>query len=281
MPTDPPRRLDTVSPLHDKTQFPVALSTQETNKLVHGALAELGVEPGGNLLMHAAFRTLSRAGFLAERFLDAVTGFIDDGTIAAPAMSWRVCTPENPFFDERATPSNVGVLSEIFRTTYATHRSLHPTHSVAARGREAGFLVADHHLDNTPCSKRSPWGRLIDIDARIVLIGVDMDSCTLMHHFEERFGPDLYLRPEIEVYRCTRADDVSFDVAFRRHQKLYRNFWKFREQMQARGKVRSTQVATTTIYAFAAASLAACACEAFESNRNATLASPGEPGKLM
>jgi aminoglycoside 3-N-acetyltransferase len=62
-------------------------------------------------------------------------------------------------------------------------RSRHPTESVVAIGPRAEEIVAAHPIDD-PVGRRSPWARLVDLDARVVLIGVGFARCSLLHHVE-------------------------------------------------------------------------------------------------
>src|SRR5258708_4367335 len=148
---------------------------------VHSMLESAGVPRDGVLVVHSAFHRLSRAGYRAESFVAAFAEYMAPGTLLMPTMSWRSVNPENPIFDELETPGITGILSEIFRTRYAARRSLHPTHSVAGLGRHLDRLLASHHLDDTPCSARSPWGLLDDFDGHVLLIGIGMQPCTLCH----------------------------------------------------------------------------------------------------
>lgn len=257
------------------------LSTAETAALWIPVLRQLGVEPGASMLFHASFAPLSRQGLLPERVLEAFIGYLDGGTLLAPTLSWREVSPDRPVFDQQATRSNVGILSEVFRTGFAERRSLHPTHSVAGLGPLTGRLLSDHSKDVRPCSPQSPWGRLAETNTSVVMIGVDMDSCTLVHHLEEIFDPERYLRGEVEWYRCVDRDGSSLDVPVRRHRKLYRNFWKFREALQRHGQCRFAELLGSQIFAFKAADLVKAGSDMFEEYSGASLAGNGERSKLM
>ena len=261
--------------------MPEAITAADTNSAVHELLHQLGVDRGGAVLFHSGFRRFSQRGFRAEAFLDSILDYMDDGIVAFPAMSWRICTVDNPAFFELETPSNVGVLSEMFRTQHAHCRSLHPTHSVAALGPGAEHLTSDHHLNPSPCSDLSPWGRLGKIDARIVLLDVDMDSCTLIHHLEETFAPRIYLKDELETYSCTSRLGQQFSVPIHRHRKLYRNFWKFRDMLTAKDQLETVRSEDAVAFGFAATDLIECGTEAFDRDKNASLAKSGERSKLM
>jgi len=191
----------------------------------------------GVLIVHSAFARLSRAGLRAERFCEALIDAMPGGTVLMPTMSWRTVTPASPVFDELATPSHTGVLTEVFRVGCATHRSLHPTHSVAGIGPLASALLSTHHLGSTPCPGGSPYGLIREYDAAILLLGVGLECCTAIHHPEEMIAPDLYVRPpeEAEEYTLVDREGRSRVVKTRRHQRLPRDFPKFAEPLRAVG----------------------------------------------
>ena len=56
----------------------------------------------------------------------------------------------DPLFDPRTTPSRMGAISEGFRLSPGTIRSIHPSHSMAVRGRGAEEIVAGHRAAPTP-----------------------------------------------------------------------------------------------------------------------------------
>jgi aminoglycoside 3-N-acetyltransferase len=248
---------------------------------VTSILSKLGVEPGSTLLFHSSFSKLSKQGYLAEDFLEGVLEFLKDGTLALPTLSWREVSPSQPNWNELNTRSNVGILSEVFRTKFADRRSLHPTHSVASIGQNTDFLLEDHHLDIRPCSEKSPWGRLETLNAQILLMDVDMDTCTLLHHLEETYAPDIFLKREIESYICESKDLSLIEVKTRRHRKLYRNFYKFRDLLERAGQLKIVEYNDYRIYGFKASDLVTIVSNEFELTSSATIAAPGEKKKFM
>ena len=200
-----------------------------------------------------------------------------------PTMSWRAVNLENPFFDELSTPSITGVLTEMFRTQFATHRSLHPTHSVAGYGNLAESILSTHFLDGTPCSGRSPWGLLDDNDAYVMLLGVEMDSCTLVHHVEEMIAPDLYLQPHEnrQRYLCRDRHGREIEVYTRRHRRLNRNFWQFEDRLAESGKVNRQLIEDVWVRVFKAEDMVGVITRHLQSLPEGTMARPGERSKLM
>jgi len=200
------------------------------------------------LIVHSAFRTLAREGHRVEGFIDALRDRLGNrATLLMPAMTWRTVTPSQPVFDELATASHVGVMAETFRVSYATHRSLHPTHSVSGLGPAAGTLLAKHHVDDTPVSGNSPYGLAREYDAHILMLGVGLESVTAIHNAEETIAPDLYLRPahEAETYTCRDRHGHSTTVRLRRHYRLNRDFPQFEPPLAGKGRLLRGEIAGT------------------------------------
>jgi aminoglycoside 3-N-acetyltransferase len=182
------------------------------------------------LIVHSAIRGLSQQGFKAQAIIESLLESIPDGTLLMPTMTWKTVTLENPIFDEMLTPSHTGVLTEIFRTQYATARSLHPTHSVAGLGPQAAKLLATHHIGTTPAPLTSPYGIMQEHESYILLLGVGLEMCTAFHHAEEVTHPDVYVKPldESEAYQLVSRGGTIINYQLRRHQRIMRDFEKFR-----------------------------------------------------
>jgi aminoglycoside 3-N-acetyltransferase len=219
-------------------------SSQERGALLP-ILEDFRVPRDGVLVVHSAIATLSRNGFRAEVIIEALLDYLIDGNLFMPTMTWRTVTPAQPVWDEIMTASHTGVLTEIFRTRYASARSIHPTHSVAGRGPAAGTLLARHHIDDTPVSGNSPYALMRDYQAFILLLGVGLECCTAIHLAEETIAPDLYLRPkdQTEAYECRDRTGTSCRVLTRRHQRLDRNFPRFAPPLVQRGLLKSGEIA--------------------------------------
>lgn len=213
-------------------------AADRTRHAVADILQRAAVPRDGILIVHSAIRGLSRQGHRAEPMIGAMLDHLGGGTLLMPTMTWRTVTPDQPVFDELATPSHTGVLTEVFRCRYASARSLHPTHSVAGKGPLAAELLSGHHLGGgTPVSATSPYGRLRGRDARILMIGVGLECATAIHHPEELVAPELYLRPaaEAEDYTLRDRHGATFPMRLRRHRRLPRDFPKFGAPLAARG----------------------------------------------
>lgn len=237
------------------------------------------VSGDGVLFVHSAFRRLSGAGFRAEAFIEALIDYMGNGTLVMPAMTWRVVTPANPWFDEIETASLVGILAELFRQQYATHRSLHPTHSVAARGRLAAELTAAHHLSDTPCALSSPYGKARQTDAHVLLLGIGLERCTAIHHAEEIAAPDIYLLPAdaAETYWLRDRYGGVHEMRLRGHLRLNRDFPQFAAPLARAGLLRQGELCGLPWQAVAQQDLLAEVFCALERDPRAIIAPPGAP----
>ena len=253
-----------------------------THREIHDWLIRLNLPRDGHVHIHAGMSRLSKQGLQADVLIEALLDYFKDGTLMMPAMSWRAVNLQNPNWYERETPAITGILSEIFRQNYASHRSIHPTHSVSGYGVAAAAILSNHELDSTPCSANSPYGHLANMDKGfVILLDVGMDSCTLVHHGEETAAPDIYLKPEIESYNCYRADGSSLTVRTRRHTKLYRNFWQFEDLLADQGLVYRSDLGNADATAFPARDMHHTIMKVLSADPNGTIAKPGQRSKLM
>ena len=103
-----------------------------------------------------------------------------------PESWWPVIRESMPAFDPDLTPTRaMGVIPETFRKQAGVLRSDHPHVSVCARGPRAREITADHSLANG-LGEDSPLGRLYDLHAHVLLLGVGHERNTSMHLAEYR-----------------------------------------------------------------------------------------------
>lgn len=141
----------------------------------------LGVAPGDTLFVHSALTSIGRVEGGADAVIDALLAAVGpSGTVAMSALSgWSAP------FDADTTPAAVGYIAETFRRRAGTLRSLHPVHSVTAVGKNAAYIVAEHDKCATGCGEGTPYLKMRDLGAKILLLGVDEDRNTTLHCLEE------------------------------------------------------------------------------------------------
>jgi aminoglycoside 3-N-acetyltransferase len=85
-------------------------------------------------------------------------------------------------FDVRHTPSEMGLVAEVFRRTPNVLRSLHPTCSVCALGPLGKELTTGHHVSRTGMSADSPFGVMTRRRTAILGLGVEYYRCLTHAH---------------------------------------------------------------------------------------------------
>ena len=173
-------------------------------------LRELGISPGDAVLVHSSFSEFlgfsGKAPDVIRMLKEAVGPY---GTLMMPTLSFSgtavAYAREAKVFDPRRSPSQVGLLTEVFRRSEGVTRSLHPTHSVAVWGPESLYFVRDHCLAATPCGRDTPYFRLLEKHGKILLLGVDISVLTFFHCVEELIEDELPFSPftsEVFTMRC-------------------------------------------------------------------------------
>ena len=156
-------------------------------------LANLGLNPGDTVLVHASMKALQTTR-APEDIIDDLQRFLGaEGTLLFPALTYESVTREHPAFDSDATEPCVGLLPRIFWKLPGVERSVHPTHSVCARGRLAHALTVGHAMDDSAVGPHSPFMLLPVYGGKLLFIGDVLHACTMMHGVEDIVMPP-YLR---------------------------------------------------------------------------------------
>ncbi|TFG26517.1 AAC(3) family N-acetyltransferase [Candidatus Thorarchaeota archaeon] len=182
-------------------------STKEpiTKKRLLKDLYTAGVRPGDTIIVHASMKSIGwivgGAVTVIEALMEAVT---KEGTLVMPTQStdngepsqwvappvpedwWDIIRKEMPPYNPATTPTRkMGIIAETFRKYLEVYRSAHPQASFAAWGKNAHHVIQIHPIDDV-FGKNSPLGRLYDLNAKILLIGIGYNANTSLHHAEFR-----------------------------------------------------------------------------------------------
>lgn len=179
-------------------------------------LCILGVAEGDVVMVHASLRAIGPVVGGADTVVDALDAAVGGtGTVlmtlgALDDRGWvnerpererpALLTEASPF-DALRTPADpdVGVLAEIFRRRSGTLVSDHPEGRFGARGHGAAHLVSDVPWDDY-YGTGSPLHRFVDAGGKVLRLGADPDTVTLLHYAE-------YLAP-LAVKRRVRRHRV-------------------------------------------------------------------------
>lgn len=158
------------------------------------------------VFVHSSWSEMASLSTSPLQLLEALCQAVgEEGTVVVPTYPMRGSSDaylaRNPRFDSRKTPSQVGLLTELFRRMPGAVRSLHPTHSVAARGAKAIELTKGHELCDTPFDENSPFHRMYEGDALVLNLGVQTVSFRHLadHLIQDSLDHEIYSSRRVQV----------------------------------------------------------------------------------
>jgi aminoglycoside 3-N-acetyltransferase len=162
---------------------------------LNSIFAKLGIQRGDNLIVHSALGQFNNVDGGPQGVLAAIWDVIGRaGTLMVPTFPHWITTMRSMRpFDIRNTPSEVGVLTEVVRLDPRSHRSIHPTHSVACIGPLSAEFTEAHQRGPYAFGIQSPFFRHAIAGGKILLIGVDLNSLTAFHIYEDLIAPTPWL----------------------------------------------------------------------------------------
>lgn len=197
-------------------------------------LLDLGVRPGGVLVVHTVFSRVAPIEGGPRGLIDALLAALGpDGTLVMPSLS---DDDDHPFDAARTPCAAMGVTADAFRRLPGVLRSDNP-HAFAAFGPRAGEVTSPHPLD-VPHGLDSPVGRVWELDGLVLLLGVGHDANTTVHLAENLAGVRYRSPKYLTVLRdgkATRYDYREIDHCCEGFNQL--DGWLEAEERQRRGIV--------------------------------------------
>jgi aminoglycoside N3'-acetyltransferase len=175
------------------------MAPQPIDKLA-ADLRRLGVAPGDVLMVHASMRAVGEVEGRAEGVVRALELAVTaEGTLlmnlgARDDRDWVNDRPEQERpallaesipFDYLRTPADpdIGVVAEVFRQLAGTVVNDHPDARFGGRGKLAAELLADLPW-NDYYGAGSVLERFVKVNGKVVRLGADLDTVTLLHYAE-------------------------------------------------------------------------------------------------
>ncbi|NLG26729.1 MAG: hypothetical protein GX557_02380 [Chloroflexi bacterium] len=218
-------------------------------------LRALGVGEGDVLFLHSS---LSAFGCVEGGAGAAVLALLDvlgvGGTLAVPTFAQYFDEGPEQVWDRDYTPSRMGAITERVRTWPDAVRGHNATHPIAAVGVLARDLADRDNV--TAWGFDSPFQRLIELNAWIVLAGVGWNTCTLVHLLEERAEVAYRFWQERTGYV------VEGGVGRRKTYRCLTRYWGIKydfeplgQRLEAEGRVSTQAIGRSTVRAVRARDL--------------------------
>lgn len=204
-------------------------------------LKDMGLKPDDTVVVHSSYKKIAGdvgveggANTIIEAFIEY---FGEKGLVVFPALTWKLGylindegDAQTPFdgpiegytaytdFDVKNTSCDyLGIMPELFRQYPGVIRSLCPTSSVAAFGKDAEDFCSGHDTAKTPLGWDTPWGKLYDRKAKFLFLGTNIGCNTYMHVLEEHAEVPGILHPYIWKFNLTDYEGNTKTLEYQRH----------------------------------------------------------------
>ncbi|MCC5931914.1 MAG: AAC(3) family N-acetyltransferase [Cyclobacteriaceae bacterium] len=209
-------------------------------------MASLGIMPSDTLLIHSSMKAVGKVEGGAEAVIDAFMQYLHQGLLVFPTHTWKQIDEEYNVYDPLTEPSCVGVLTNIFRNRPGVYRSLHPTHSVAARGKGAEEFVSGEEHYGSPCPRLGCWGKLVDKKGKVLFLGCSLKTNTLIHGVEEWCNISNRHTEYSQLLKIKLPDGRLIDRAMLRHYHpsgdISQNYDKLEKPLIQKGIAKTGQI---------------------------------------
>lgn len=157
-----------------------------TRKDIFILLEAFGIRRDDVVTVHASLREIGPIEGGADGLIDALKDYLRDGLLLIPTHTWANVNAANPHYDVRSTMPCIGTLSKVAAFRPDGVRSLHPTHSMAAFGKNAREYIQGEENARTPAPVGGALSRLYELNGKVLLMGVGHERNTYLHAIDER-----------------------------------------------------------------------------------------------
>lgn len=210
-----------------------------TKEQLKQELAALGLRPDDTVLIHTSLKAIGEVEGGPNTLIDAFCEYLSDGLFLVPTHTWDNVTAKQPIYRVSETVPCIGLLPRTAAARPDGIRSLHPTHSVWAHGKNAAAFVAGEESAETPCPIGGAWWKLGETHAKILLIGVGLNRNTYIHAVDEIAGLEDRLVGDPWQVTVVGNDGRTFTHPFRNHGRTgSEHFGIFKAPLIARGALQ-------------------------------------------
>ena len=173
-----------------------------TEQTLTEQIRALGVKETDTLVVHTSLKAVGEIEAGEKRpavvLIDALRAVVPNGLLLVPSFTFLNIREEGPFFDVRHTKPCIGGMPcaavEMANEAYdkgdeTVIRSLNPSHSVVAFGKNARAYVADDAKAETPFPAFGSYGKMMTEGGKILFIGAPLSTNSFIHALDEAIEP--------------------------------------------------------------------------------------------
>lgn len=188
-----------------------------TKQDLKNAIREMGIGSTDTLIIHSSMKSIGEVLGGADTVLDSFMEYLMEGLLILPTHTWASMNGAHNEYDPNKEPSCVGILSNLFMKREGVVRSLHPTHSVAAFGKDSKEFIKGEEEITTPCAVGGCYDRLRERNGKILLLGVNHIRNTFIHSVEEVLQVPERLTEKPELFNIHMPDGSLKESYVYRH----------------------------------------------------------------
>jgi aminoglycoside 3-N-acetyltransferase len=169
-------------------------------------LTAAGIESGDNIILHSSLKSVGKTASGPATVINAILATIGPtGNLMAPTFTYSLPAWKGEPFSHSDSRARTGAIPEYMRHRPDAVRSFHPTHSVTVVGPDRDAIIANH-MQATPLGRQSPFGRMLERNAKILMLGTHQDTNSSLHLCE--------VLAELPYIRVCFSDDVDYETAW-------------------------------------------------------------------
>ena len=151
-------------------------------------LRAAGITTGTNVILHSSLKSVGPVEHGPATILEALLQAIGPtGNLLVPTFTYSRPDWKSDPFDHARSPARTGTIPEFIRKDPRAIRSFHPTHSVAVIGPDAE-TITENHMNYTALGAGSPFDRMRQRNATILMLGTFQDTNSSLHLCEVLAG---------------------------------------------------------------------------------------------
>ncbi len=222
-----------------------------TKRDIFDFLQKINIKKDDTVLVHTSMKSIGEVENGCDGIIDAFTEYLSDGLFIVPTHTWANVNRDNPVYDVKSTKPCIGALPTVAAFRKDGIRSLHPTHSVTAFGKEAADFVKGEEKSTSPCPKGGVWERLYHRGAKILLIGVGLNRNTYIHAIDEILSLEGRLSSPFPL-TIIDYEGKEHKIHFKSHTELTgsENFGNFKTPLEKLGALTYEKLGNATVGIF-------------------------------
>lgn len=152
-----------------------------TSNVLAEHIESAGINRDQDVILHSSLKSVGKTESGPSTVIDALLSVIGpSGNLMVPTFTYSLPAWKGEPFNVKTSRARTGAIPEYVRHREDAIRSFHPTHSVAVIGPDSA-AITEHHLQATPLGKESPFGRMLERRAKILMLGTRQDTNSSLH----------------------------------------------------------------------------------------------------